>query len=74
MSTDQRKERVHRQAWRDGERQFLNELHRILRDYQEGTLKGNSTTIGQLDQPLTGVADAIQIELRQRVQAWRRNG
>lgn len=38
---------------------FQERLYAILRAYQQGQIKGDSTTIGQLDQPLTGVADLV---------------
>jgi hypothetical protein len=58
----------------EGKHQFLDCLYRILREYQEGVIECNEVTIGKLDQPLTSVADAIQVELRKRVRSWRRNG
>lgn len=58
---------------RYGERAVLDRLYAILRDYQDGKLRGNGTTVGQLDQPLTEAADLIQAEIRQRVQAWRKD-
>jgi hypothetical protein len=58
---------------RHGERAFLDRLYAILRDYQDGKLKDNGTIVGQLDQPLTEVADLIQAEIRQRVRSWRKD-
>ena len=34
-------------------------IYRALRDYQDGSLKGDSTVVGMLDQPLTAVYDLI---------------
>jgi len=36
-----------------------SKVFRILRDYQEGTIKGNGTVVGMLDMPLTAVYDKI---------------
>lgn len=37
-----------------------NKIYSILRKYQDGTIEGNGTVIGQLDQPLTAVYDSLK--------------
>jgi hypothetical protein len=56
--------------WRTGERLFRQRVYKILCDFKEGKIKGNGTAVGQLDQPLTGVADAIQAAIEEDVVSW----
>jgi len=72
MTTPRAERATFGSSWRAGERDFLAALYDVLRQYQDGELKGDSTTIGQLDQPLTQVVDMVQVEIRKRVRSWRK--